>query len=88
MSITTGPNKKKLLTLFVARVAIPNDGNVGDGMTFLLDKQHRAEVMKQAHGLANQAIDAMRAAPDRWYSDDEEEIAGILLDKLRERGVE
>lgn len=80
-----GPNMKRLLSNFMARVAIPPGGGMADGIALFTEPGKYQRVIREAMTLTDQAITAMRAAPDKWYSDDEEEIAGIILAKLDER---
>lgn len=78
-----GPNAKKLLARFAARIAIPPGQGMLAGIKAI---QNMAEITRAALASMDTAIAAMRAAPDKWYSDDEEEIAGIILAELEKKG--
>ncbi len=80
-----GPNAKELLIRFMSRVAIPDDGNIADGARFFLNNEHRKKVMDHAWENMNAAITAVRSTSDNPYRDDEEAIAGAILEQVKQR---
>lgn len=80
-----GPNANKLLIRFMSREAIPDGGDIMDGVKFFLDESHRHKVMDKALANMDLAIKAVRSAPDNPYGDDEEIIAGVILEKIQEK---
>jgi hypothetical protein len=80
-----GPNIKRLMAFKVARDAIPNGGGFAAGMTLFTEPGRLAELSRAALEWVDQAIAAMRSAPDNPYGDDEETIAGVILAELDKR---
>lgn len=83
-----GPNAKKLLIRFMSREAIPAGGDFVDGVKFFLDDTHRRQVMDRALANMDLAITAVRSAPDNPHGDDEEIIAGAILEQVEQREAE
>ena len=84
-----GPNVKRLWAAFVAREAIPPGGDLGSGINFLIglgngDPQSKA-ALKRARENVESALDAIKAAPDNPYGDDEEAMAAAIMAKVDER---
>lgn len=77
-----GTNMKRLMIYFISRIAIPPGGGIADGITLFTEPGKYAAVARQALEQADIAITAMRAAPDNPYGDDEETIAGAIVDNL------
>lgn len=80
-----GPNMKRFLAVCFARIAIPPGGGFADGMAALSSAERIKENTLKALALADQSIAVMRTASDKYYSDDEEEIAGIIMSNLDKR---
>jgi hypothetical protein len=80
-----GPKAKELLAHFIALEAIPPSGNFADGVNFLLDAERRRKGMERALSKTKAALDAIKAAPDNPYGDDDEAIAAAILEKLESR---
>ncbi len=80
-----GPYSKKLLVRFMSREAIPEGGDIADGVKFFLDNDHRKIVMDHACENFNLAITAVRSAPDNPYGDDQEIIAEAILREIENR---
>lgn len=80
-----GPNAQKLFIRFISREAIPSGGDITDGTKFFLDKVHREKVMDKAFTNFEAAITAVRLAPDNPYGDNEEIIAGAILEQIEQR---
>lgn len=77
-----GKNMKRLLAVRVSREAIPPGGGFAAGLDFLMNPERMKEVTRQSLEWCDQAIAAVRAAPDNPYGDDEETIAGVILAQL------
>ena len=77
-----GKNVKRLLAYKVSRDAIPNGGGLGAGIDFLLNPERMKQVSREALGWIEQALFAVKSAPDNPYGDDDEVIAGAILSKL------
>lgn len=79
-----GPNLKLLMIRKMAREAIPN--GTGEPMVYAMaalgDKDRTIQLFKDALAWCDQAILAVRAAPDNPYGNDEEVIAGAILKQL------
>lgn len=80
-----GPLMTKLIVQFVARVAIPEGGTLADGLKFIQDAEYRKGVLEKAESKAVEAVSLVRTAPDNPYGDDNEAIAGAILERLEER---
>jgi hypothetical protein len=70
---------------FVSREAVPPGGSFADGVEFFTNAEHRKRVLEKAESDALAAIQLIKSAPDNPYGNDDEEIAGVLLNKIRER---
>lgn len=77
-----GPNAKRLLSRFIARVAVPPGGGMESSLRFFADTEHRHRVLEVAMETLDASIALIRQAPDNPYGDDEEAIAAAILDKL------
>ena len=80
-----GPNMQRLLALFTSRVAVPNGGGFADAIAVLTNPERFREVNRKGLELADQAVAAMRAAPDNPYGNDEEAIAAGILAEVEKR---
>lgn len=81
-----GPNMKKLIAQFAAAYTVKTYGSsLGDSLAAFATKERIIETTGIALHLADEAINAMRQATGKFYSDDEEEIAGIILTELKKR---
>ena len=69
----------------VARDAIPDGGGVAAGIDFLLNPERIRETTRAAFEFVQEAIDAVRAAPDNPYGDDEEAIAKHIVEEIEKR---
>lgn len=77
-----GPNMKRLLAVKVSRDAIPSGGGFADGLSLFLEPGKLAAVSRNALAWIDEAISAVKAAPDNPYGDNEETIAAAILEKL------
>lgn len=80
-----GPNVTKLITRFIAREAVPPGGGIADGVEFFVNPERRKQVLAKAEADALIAIQAIKAAPDNPYGNDDEVIAGAILEKIEQR---
>jgi len=80
-----GKNMKRLLAIKVSRDAIPNGGGFASGLEFLMNPERIKEVSLKSLEWCDQAIAAVKSAPDNPYGDDEEVIAGAILEKMGEK---
>lgn len=74
-----GPNQKRLLAYFAARVAIPPGAGMAEGIKAI---QNIGEVTRTANALMAQAIAAIKTAPDNPYGNDDEDVAAAILSTL------
>lgn len=77
-----GTNMKRLMSYFIARLAIPPGGGMAAGITLFTEPGKYEAVARQALEQVDIAITAMRAAPDNPYGDDEEVIAGAIVAEI------
>lgn len=78
-----GPNFKKLVCHKMSVDAIPPNGGLMDGIRFL--QGDIAGAAREAQAWVRKAIDAVKAAPNNPYGDDDEVIAGEILRQIEER---
>lgn len=83
-----GPNVTKLIIKFVAREAVPPGGGIAEGVEFLRNPERRKQILASAESKAILAIRLIKSAPDNPFGDDDENIAGELLNKIKERQKE
>lgn len=78
-----GPNLKRLMIIAMARIAVPpkSPNPMASAIEALKDS---ANVARRALEWCDEAMAAVRSAPDNPYGSDEETIAGAILDKLGE----
>lgn len=79
------PNIRQLLAICVARIAIPDGGGLAAAIESLSSKERIIENSRKGLVLLNQSIEAIKAAPDNPYGEDDEVIAGVILKSLEER---
>ena len=77
-----GPNMQRLIAAFIARLSVPPGGGFADAIGVFLEKGRLQEVTREALKQTDLAITAMRAATDKFYADDEEIIAGIIMAEI------
>jgi lysozyme family protein len=65
--------------------AIPDGGGLQDGIAFLLNQDAMNEGYRRASKWVQEAIDAVKSAPDNPYGDNDEAIAEAILAKLDEK---
>lgn len=79
-----GPNVKRLIAAKMARDAVPPGGGIGDAIGFLTDKAAIIASAKAATEFVEEAIEAVRMAPEPspWKDADDESIAGEILRQM------
>lgn len=77
-----GPNVKKLICQKMAKDAIPPQGGMADAIKFLSDKESIIAKAKEAQEWVLSAISAVKTAPGNPYGNDDEAIAGEILQQL------
>lgn len=80
-----GPNLKKLMIHFMAVDAIPAGGGLQAAVDLIMSPNGLRDSAMRSLAQALAAIDAMRAAPDNPYGNDEEVIAGEFVKQIEER---
>lgn len=80
-----GPNARKLLAHFIALEAVPRGGGLADGLNFLIDPDRRRQGLEKAMSNTQVAIDLVKSAPDNPYGDDDDVIAGVILERVKHR---
>lgn len=83
-----GPNVRRLYLQRAAYEAIPPGGGIQDGIAFFLEDDKRAAIMLSARQWTEEALAAVRAAPDLPPTITDEEIAALILAKLAVKQAE
>ncbi len=83
-----GPKAKELLAHFIAIEAVPVGGGLASGLNFLADENLRRKGISRAIANLHNAIELIKSAPDNPHGDDDEAIAGAILERLAERKVD
>ena len=65
--------------------AIPDGGGLQDGIAFLLNQDAMNEGYRRASKWVQEAIHAVKSAPDNPYGDNDEAVAEAILAKLDEK---
>lgn len=85
---TFGPNMKQVLSLLAAGLAAKGGAKTSaDYVALLADPKRHLALTKLTLHVANEMLRALRLAPDNVWGDDEETLAGVVLEKLKEREV-
>ncbi len=74
----------RLVFYKVVRDAIPPGGGMADGLAFLADVAGMRAAYRAAFAWVDEAIAAVKAAPDNPYGDDDEAIAAAILARLED----
>lgn len=80
-----GPNLKKLMIHFMAVDAVPPGGGLQAAVDLIMSPNGIRDSAQRSLAKALAAIDAMRAAPDNPYGNEEEVIAGAFVKQIEER---
>jgi hypothetical protein len=83
-----GPNVKKLIAQLMASLAIPPGGDFYDGVQAIMTPGKLGEHFKIAMAQAFSYIDAMKAAHDNPYGNDDETIAEAMVKAVKQRQEE
>ena len=78
-------NVNKLIIRKISVDAIPKGGGFQDAIGFLTNPTAICETAKRAKEWVGAAIQAVKDAPDNPYGDDDEVIAGIILEEIEKR---
>ena len=80
-----GKNVKRLISMLMAKEAIPDGGGFKDGIDFLLNPERvKASVIK-AQQDAMQFIELIKSAKDNPYGDDDEQIAAAIIAEVKKK---
>ena len=77
-----GPNVKKLMIHWASTLMVPADGGINDALGHLTNPKLLQSKMREALNNTMTAIDAVKAAPDSVFGDDDEVIAGEILRQI------
>lgn len=81
-----GKNVSKLILQFASIYAIPSGKNALDSMlSFCIDADKRRNIFDKAELEALKAIELLKSAYDNPFGNDDEAIAEMLLQKIKER---
>lgn len=80
--MTQGPNVKKLICRKMAHLMVPDGAGFADGIRELAEQGNVGRRAQQATAWAEEAIAAVKAAPDNPYGDDDEAIAGEIVRQI------
>jgi hypothetical protein len=76
---------KRLLARVIARKAIPSGGGFADGIKLFTTPGELGKVSRESLEWIDDAIYAIRSAPDNTYGDDEEIIAGVIVMEVEKK---
>ena len=77
-----GPNVRRLMILVMARQAIPPGGGIAEGVEAILHLDRHA---RAALEWIEDALYAIKSAPDNPYGEDDEVIVADLLRQIEEK---
>jgi hypothetical protein len=80
-----GPNVKRLIAHRMSVVIVPSGGGLPDALQAMTSPGRLVEIGREATAWVRQAIDAVIAAPGNPYGNDDEAIAGEILQRIDER---
>jgi hypothetical protein len=85
--VVLGPNVKRLISIKMAKDAIPDGGGFADGVKFLSSKESIVAGVRAATEWVKAALIAVRQAtePNPWKSASDEEIAGHIIERIEAR---
>ncbi|MFA7218622.1 MAG: hypothetical protein WC057_08505 [Dehalococcoidales bacterium] len=78
-------NVNKLIIRKMSVDAVPKGGGFQDAIGFLMNPTVMHETAVRAIEWVGAAIQAVKDAPDNPYGDDDEVIAGIILEEIEKR---
>ena len=77
-------NVQRLAIRRMSVLGIPPGGGHAAALSLLTDAPRMAAVYREAHEWTAEAIRVFKTAPDNPFGDDDEAIAGFLLEKIEE----
>lgn len=82
-----GPKIKRLISVKMAKDAIPDGGGFADGVKFLSNKESIVAGARIATEWAKAALDAVRQAaePNPWKMASDEDIAAHILERIEKK---
>lgn len=80
-----GPNVKRLLPHFMARVAVPPGGGMAAAIKSMSSTEQLTQTLRRGMALLEQALQEVKNAPDNPYGDDDEAIAAKFLELLNSK---
>ena len=80
-----GPNVKRLIIRTMSTLMIPSGGGVVDGLRALSSSESVGKYAKEATKWVEDALMAVKTAPDNSYGNDDEAIAAEILRQIEER---
>lgn len=84
-TVLLGPNVKALMIRWASKLMVPDGGGINDALGHLTNPALLKEKMREALDKTMTAIDAVKAAPDNPFGNDDEAIAGEILQKIRSK---
>ena len=78
-------NINRLIARKISIDAIPKGGGIQDAIGFLMNPTAIYETAKRAKEWVGAAIQAVKDAPYNPYGDDDEVIAGVILEQIKKR---
>ena len=82
-----GPNVKKLIIHKMSLLMVPPKSDFKHAVNQLIKPGNIGKMWKEAEEWVKEALQLVKDAPDSTYNDDEE-IAGIILEKIEEKQKE
>ena len=81
-TVKLGPNVRKLMIHWASRLMVPAGGGIHDAIGCLTNPSLLKAKMREALDKTMTALDAVKAAPDSTFGDDDESIAGEILKRI------
>lgn len=81
--MTYGTNLNKLIMKIASYKA--SKGGIGNAFEFFSNPEKREKIMEESETDALLSIELIKASPDNPYGNDDEAIAGRLLDEIIEK---
>lgn len=78
-------NINRLIARKISIDAVPKGGGFQDAIGFLMNPTAIYETAKRAKEWVGAAIQAVKDAPDNPYGDNDEVIAGVILEEIEKR---
>jgi hypothetical protein len=91
MTQQIGPNVRRLIVRKMALLAIPvgsGKESFSLGLDVITNREKFSSIAAQASDWVRRAIKTMKTAPDNPYGDDDEAIAGAILEGIEQREKE